>query len=64
MNRLINFIAPYLPDKTAIINKLLDTMPDSTKEIVLDKVIAKQLPEFHLGHKPYKVNPKKGKEAN
>ena len=44
--------------KVAIINAILATMPDSTKEIVLDRVIAKQLPKQHLKHRPYQVNPK------
>ena len=59
MTRLINWIAPFTPVKTAIINAILSTMPTSTKEIVIDRVIAKQLPDKHLKFRPYKVNPRK-----
>ena len=59
MKKLINFLAPFTPMKVAIINAILATMPDSTKEIVLDRVIARQLSDYHLGLKPYKKNPKR-----
>ena len=48
MKKLINFLAPFTPMKVAIINAILATMPDSTKEIVLDRVIAKQLKGKHI----------------
>lgn len=59
MPKLINWIAPFLPNKIAIINLLLGTMPESTREDVIGKVIAKQIPDFHLKLRPYKLHPKK-----
>lgn len=52
MTKLINKLFPFVPMKVAIINAILATMPDSTKEIVLDRVIAKQLPKKHLHGNP------------
>ena len=54
MTRLLNFLAPFTSTKIAIINALLSTMPDSTKELVLDRVIAKQLPKKHIHSNPHK----------
>jgi hypothetical protein len=62
MTKLINFLTPFTPMKIAIINALLTPMPVSTREIVLDRVIAKQLPKHHIKYRPYQVNPKR-KEA-
>ena len=58
MTALLKKLFPFTGMKVAIINALLATMPTSTKEIVIDRVIAKQLPNKHLKFRPYKVNPK------
>jgi hypothetical protein len=59
MTRIINFIAPFLPAKIAIINSILSTMPESTKQIELGRIVAKQIPDFHLKLRPYKLHPKR-----
>jgi hypothetical protein len=61
MKTIINKLFPFTSAKVAIINAILNCMPDSTKEIVLDRVIERQLPKFHLGHKPYTVNNRKSR---
>ncbi len=58
MPKLINFLAPFTSMKIAIINALLAFCPQSTKVIIIDRVIAKQLSDFHLKMRPYKRNPR------
>lgn len=45
-------------DITCRINKALDGLPQSTKEILLDRVVAKHLPKKSIGYKPYGLHPK------
>jgi hypothetical protein len=56
MTKLINAIFPLLNVKMSIINALLAPMPMSTKEIVIDRLIAKHLPKKHLHENPKRKN--------
>lgn len=55
MPTIINKLFPFTSMKIALINACLSLCPDSTKESIIRKVIAKQLPDFHMKHLPYTV---------
>lgn len=54
MAKLLDKLFWHTGLKLKVINWLLDSMPEHTKIIVLDRAIAKQLPDMHIGYKPYK----------
>ena len=57
MTKLLNKLFPFTGAKVAIINALLSPMPLSTKEIVIDRLIAKHLSKKHLHGNPCKKTP-------
>ncbi len=52
MAKLLNKLAPTTSAKLAIINWLLASMPDSTKRLVIGRVLAKHTPTLHLHLNP------------
>ena len=59
MAKILNKLAPTTSMKLAVINWLLDSMPESTKLIVLQRVIAGKLPKYCIGMRPYQKNPRR-----
>lgn len=58
MPTIINKLFPFTNMKIALINACLAVCPNSTKIDILRKVVAKQIPDFHVKHRPYKLNPR------
>jgi hypothetical protein len=52
MAKLLNKLFWHTSAKLAVINWLLASMPESTKRIVIDRVLAKQLPKLHIHSNP------------
>jgi hypothetical protein len=54
MAKILNKLFWATSAKLAVINWLLDSMPESTKRIVIGRVLARQIPETHLHGNPKK----------
>jgi len=52
MAKLLDKLAPFTSMKLAIIKWLLDSMPVSTRIIVIDRAIAAKLPKMHIKYRP------------
>lgn len=59
MTWFIKHFARFWAVKRAIIKAVLFGMSDTAKELLLKEVIASQLPDYCIGHRPYKKNPKR-----
>lgn len=52
MAKLLNKLFWHTSAKLAVINWLLASMPESTKRIVIDRVLAKHMPKVHIHSNP------------
>jgi hypothetical protein len=52
MAKLLNKLAPYTAMKVSIIDWLLQSMPESTKKIVIGRILAKHVPNVHVHANP------------
>jgi len=55
---LVKRVAVFWSVKRSIINAVLSGMSETAKVKMFGEVIARQLPKYCIGHRPYQKNPK------